>query len=285
MTYGSTQSIRNRNGCNELRTYDSSIGNSFMLIDSHCHLSQLSENDLNLQIREAKNAGVDWLVAIGAGYGVDDNFRTLNIAKRFDNIVCALAMHPHDARLVDDALFDQLRELITNDPKVRAVGEIGLDYHYMHSPRDDQIKILRRFTELALEVKKPLVIHDRECGDECVDILREHKADAVGGVVHCFTGDIPLAEKYLDLGFLISFTGIITFKKADDLREVVKYVPLDRMMVETDSPFLAPIPFRGRPNQPAYVWHVAQAVAAIKGVSFEDVARVTTSNAVSFFDL
>lgn len=256
-----------------------------MLIDSHCHLSQLSEDDLNLQIREAQKTGVDWLVAIGAGYGVDDNFKTLEIAKRFDNIVCALAMHPHDARLVDDALFDQLKALIKNESKVRAVGEIGLDYHYMHSPKDDQIKILRRFTELALEVKKPLVIHDRECGDECVNTLRELMANDVGGVVHCFTGDIPLAQKYLDLGFLISFTGIITFKKADDLREVVKYVPLDRMMVETDSPFLAPIPFRGKPNQPAYVWHVAQSVAAIKGVGFEDVARVTTANAKRFFSI
>lgn len=256
-----------------------------MLIDSHCHLSQLSEEDLALQIREAKNTGVDWLVAIGAGYGADDNFKTLNIAKNFDNIVCALAMHPHDAKDVDDALFASLKNLIINEPKVRAVGEIGLDYHYMHSPKDGQVQVLRRFTDLACEVKKPLVIHDRECGDECVDILREHKADTVGGVVHCFTGDIPLAQKYLDLGFLISFTGIITFKKADDLREVVKYVPLDRMMVETDSPFLTPMPFRGKPNQPAYVWHVAQAVAAIKGVAFEDVARMTTATAVQFFGL
>ena len=256
-----------------------------MLIDSHCHLSQLSEADVQLQIEAAHKNGVDWLVAIGAGYGPDDNFKTLNIAKQYEHVLCALAMHPHDAKDVDDALFDQLKHLIATEDKVRAVGEIGLDYHYMYSEKDTQRTVLRRFTDLACVVKKPVVIHDRECGNECVEILKEHHAESCGGVVHCFTGDIPLAQKYLDLGFLISFTGIVTFKKADDLREVVRYVPLDRMMVETDSPFLAPVPFRGKPNQPAYVKNVAEAVAQIKNVSFDDVAKITTQNARQFFGI
>ncbi len=256
-----------------------------MLIDTHCHLSRLSDEDVVAQIAAARANGVDWLVAIGAGYGIEDNFKTLRIAETQTNVVCALAMHPHDAKDVDEGLFQKLRHLIATESKVRAVGEVGLDYHYMQSPREVQLEVLRSFANLAHEDKKPLVIHDRDCEFECVDLLEEHRARDIGGVVHCFTGSTDLAKRYLDLGFLISFTGIITFKKADDLREVVRYVPLERMMVETDSPFLAPVPFRGKPNQPAYVKHVAEAVAEIKSVSLDEVARKTTANACQLFGI
>lgn len=256
-----------------------------MLIDTHCHLSRLSDEDVQLQIDAAKAQGVEWLVAIGAGYGIEDNFKTLHIANNHANIVCALAMHPHDAKDVDEASFQRLKQMIATEPKVRAVGEVGLDYHYMQSPKEVQIDVLRQFADLAHDIKKPLVIHDRDCDFECVDLLEAHKARDIGGVVHCFTGSIELAQRYLDLGFLISFTGIITFKKADELRDVVRFVPLDRMMVETDSPFLAPVPFRGKPNQPAYVRHVAEAVAGIKGVSLDVVAQTTTANACQLFGI
>ncbi len=255
------------------------------LIDAHCHLSQLSPDDLTGVIDRAKAAGVATLVAIGAGYGFEDNQKTLAIALAHDNIFCALAMHPHDAKDVTDENFATLKNMILSSPKVRAVGEIGLDYHYMHSPKDVQLDALKRFIALAREVKKPLVIHDRDCGDACVDMLNADGAREVGGMVHCFTGSLDLAKKYLDLGFIVSFTGIITFKKSHALREVVKYVPLNRLTIETDSPFLAPEPFRGKVNEPAYVQYVAHAVAAIKQISFEEVARVTTENAQRLFGI
>lgn len=256
-----------------------------MLIDAHCHLSGLSPEELAETLRLAAENGVDTLIAIGAGYGFDDNAKTLAIANAHENIFCALAMHPHDAKEVSDANFAELESMITNNPKVRAVGEIGLDYHYMHSPKEVQQEVLRRFVGLSNKVKKPLVIHDRDCADDCIDILNNEGARDEGGMVHCFTGSLELAKKYLDLGFIVSFTGIITFKKSHELRDVVKYVPLERMTIETDSPFLAPDPFRGKKNQPAYVKYVAECVAGIKGISFEEVAEATSANAKNLFRL
>lgn len=255
------------------------------LIDAHCHLSQLSPDELAGVVGRAKSAGVDTLIAIGAGYGPDDNAKTLQIANTHENIFAALAMHPHDAKDTTDVVFNELKKMISTSERVVAVGEVGLDYHYMHSPKDVQIDVLKKFVALACEVKKPLVIHDRDCGDECIDLLNSDGAHDTGGMVHCFTGSLELAKKYLDLGFIVSFTGIITFKKSHELREVVKYVPLERMTIETDAPFLSPEPFRGKVNEPAYVQYVAHAVAAIKGVCFEEVARVTTENARRLFGL
>lgn len=256
-----------------------------MLIDAHCHLSELSPGDLEAVLERAKAAGVARFLAIGAGYGLEDNAKTLAIANAHAEVYCALAVHPHDARLVDDANFEALAGLIRDNDKVRAVGEIGLDYHYMNSEKEPQRDVFRRFIRLAREVGKPVVIHDRECGEECPQILEEEGAGEVGGMVHCFSGTTDLAKRYLDLGFFVSFTGIITFKKADDLRAVVKMVPLNRLLIETDSPFLAPTPHRGKKNEPAFVKHVAECVAQTKGVSFEEVARVTWENAERFLGL
>lgn len=257
-----------------------------MLIDAHCHLSGLSEDELKDVLTQASANGVQKLVAIGAGYGFDDNLKTLDIAKKHESIFCALGMHPHDAKEVTDENFTQLKTLIQANPdKVKAVGEIGLDYHYMHSDEQTQKETLRKFAQLSHEVKRPIVIHDRDCGLDCANILKEENIAANHAVIHCFTGTMELAKTYLDMGFYISFTGIITFKKADDLREVVKMVPLDRMMVETDSPFLAPVPFRGKKNQPAYVKLVAEAIAELKNESFENVCKVTSKNTSEFFDL
>lgn len=253
-----------------------------MLIDAHCHLSELDEAQLDGVLLRAQENGVGLLMAIGAGYGVDDNGKTFNIAQTHANVYCSLGIHPHDAKLITDENFAALKALMTND-KVKAVGEIGLDYHYMNSTRDEQIKVLRRFVQLAHEVKKPVMIHDRDCGTECVDILREEKADVCGGMVHCFSGNAELARRYLDLGFYVSFSGIITFKKAHELREVVKIVPRDRILVETDAPFLTPEPHRGKTNEPAYVKHVAERMAQICGLSFEEICDITTENAKRFF--
>lgn len=256
-----------------------------MLIDAHCHLTELSEQDLADTLARAKANDVEYLVAIGAGYGFDDNLKTLEIAKAHNNIYCAIAMHPHDAKEVTDENFEILRQHCLNEDKVRAVGEIGLDYHYMNSEKSEQLKVLERFCDLALEVQKPVVIHDRDCDTECVDMLRQKNMTSVGGMVHCFTGSLELAKKYLDIGFYVSFTGIITFKKSEELREVVKYVPLERMMIETDSPFLAPVPHRGKRNEPAFVKHVAECVAEVKGTTFEQVAEITSQNSKSFFNI
>lgn len=256
-----------------------------MLVDAHCHLSELSPADFDAILIRAAQNGVSRLVVINSNATRPDLLQTLKIAKDHDNIVCALAVHPHEAKMVTDENYAELADLIRTEPKIRAVGEIGLDYHYMNSAKDEQRQVLRRFVKLALEVKKPVIIHDRDAQNELIDILTEENADAVGGMVHCFTGSMALAKAYLDLGFYVSFTGIITFKKAEDLRAVVKMVPLEKMMVETDSPFLAPVPHRGKKNEPAFVKHVAECVAEIKGVTFEEVARVTSENAARFFHL
>lgn len=256
-----------------------------MLTDSHCHLSELSNEELEATIARARANDVGLLIAIGAGYGMADNLKTLKICETHDDIYCALAVHPHDAKLVTDENFSELAKVITENKKVRSVGEIGLDYHYMNSDKAVQQDVFRRFIDLAVSINKPVMIHDRDCDDDCIKILKEHGAEKCGGMVHCFSGSQDLANKYLDLGFYVSFTGIITFKKADTLRDVVKTTPLDRMLIETDSPFLAPIPHRGKKNEPAFVKLVAECVASIKGISFEEVAKVTTENAKRFFGI
>lgn len=253
-----------------------------MLVDCHCHLTELSPEELQGVLQRAADQGVEKLVAIGAGYGFDDNLKTLNLAREHSHIFCALGMHPHDAKAVTPENFELLRQW-SADPKVRAIGEIGLDYHYMHSPQEVQHTVLRQFISLAHELHKPVVIHDRDCQNDCVAILKQEDAGTVGGMVHCFTGSKELARAYLDLGFYVSFTGVITFKKADDLRDVVRFVPLDRMLIETDSPFLAPLPFRGKRNEPAFVRYVAECVAQVKNIPFATVAEVTTQNASQFF--
>ncbi len=256
-----------------------------MLVDAHCHLTELSDEDLESTIARARDNGVAYLVAIGAGYGFEDNLKTLKIAQAHANIFCALAMHPHDAKDLNDENFAILQRLCAEEAKVKAIGEIGLDYHYMNSDKPVQHEVLARFCELAKTVKKPVVIHDRECGDDCVDAMRHHQMQNVGGMVHCFSGSWDLAKKYLDLNFYVSFTGIITFKNAHELRDVVKNVPLERMLIETDSPFLTPIPHRGKRNEPAFVKHVAECVAEVKGLPFEVVANTTTENARRFFNI
>ena len=255
------------------------------LIDAHCHLAQLNDQELQLVLQNAKDNGVEHLVAIGAGYGFEDNVKTLELAKNFEQISCALAMHPHDAKDVNDDILNSLKNMILQNPNVKAVGEIGLDYHYLNSEIEVQKKVLLDFIQIALETKKPVIIHDRDCEDDCVNLLKDNGIQNVGGVVHCFTGTKELAKRYLDLGFYISFTGIITFKNAQDLRDVVKMVPIEKMMVETDSPFLAPVPKRGKKNEPSYVRYVAEEVAKIKGLSIEDVAKITSKNAKDFFKI
>ncbi len=254
-----------------------------MLTDTHCHLSELTDSQLEAVLTNAEQNDVSRMIAIGAGYGVEQNCKTLDIAQRYPHIFCALGMHPHDAKDVTPENLAQLGDLIKSSPKVVAVGEIGLDYHYMNSDKITQQRVFEDYIDLALGAKKPVVIHDRDCDFDAVNTLKAKGADQIGGIVHCFSGTWELAQRYLDLGFYVSFSGIITFKKADDLREVVKKVPLERLLIETDSPFLAPVPYRGKTNEPAYVKFVAQEMARLRGVSYEDIGKQTTENAKRLF--
>ncbi len=206
------------------------------------------------------------------------------LADSFPNIYATVGMHPHDAKEVG---ADELRALraLTSHPKVIAVGETGLDYYYNHSPHEVQCRVFTQFIRMARETGLPIVVHERDAAQEAAELLRSEGGRELHGVIHCFTGNYEAACAYLDLGFYLSFTGIITFKNAEPLRQVVRQVPLERMLVETDSPYLTPVPHRGKRNEPAYVRLVAETVASVKSISLEDVARVTTENVQNLFKI
>jgi len=205
-------------------------------------------------------------------------------AEACDRMYATVGVHPHEASSWDEGTLDALRQLAQH-PKVVAIGETGLDFHYDFSPREQQEHAFRQNIRLARELKLPLVIHDREADETLLNVLREENASEISGVVHCFTSDIETARAVLDLGFYIGFTGIITFPKSQDLRGVVKFVPMERLLIETDAPYCAPVPHRGKRNEPAFVQYVAEKVAEVKGLSLEEVARATTENTKRLFRL
>lgn len=250
-----------------------------MLIDTHCHLDPhyLPEGPDEVLAR-AREAGVIAFVCVGVGRDLEAAKAAIALAHRRDDVFAAIGFHPHEASFLDDAAYAELKAL-SQDPKVVAVGEMGLDFHYDHSPREIQREAFRRQVALAKEVRKPIVIHTREAGQETLDILEEEGAREVGGIIHCFSEDRPFAERALDLGFDISFSGIVTFKNAVAIQEVARMAPLDRILVETDSPYLAPVPLRGKRCEPAYVVHTARHIAKLRGIPFEELARATTENA------
>jgi len=252
------------------------------LIDCHCHLSfkDYPVEEIPLLLHRAKEAGISHLVTIGAGEGWEGNPEALKIANSHPHIFCTLGIHPHDAALVTPDTLQKIKVMAT-DPKVVAIGEIGLDYHYENSPRDIQREVLKQFIDLALEIKKPIMIHDRDAGDETYQILQERGASQV--MIHCFTGTPELAQKYLEAGYFLSFTGILTFKNSETLRDIVRKTPLTQILTETDSPFLTPVPHRGKKNEPAFVRHVVEKIAEIKNLSLETVAEQVFKNAGQFF--
>jgi TatD DNase family protein len=233
----------------------------------------------------ARLQGVGRVVAIGLWRKDGDFGNALELAARWPGFFSAtVGIHPHECARVGEADWARSAEL-AEDPRVVGVGETGLDFHYDLSPRDVQEACFRRSIRLAHRLDKPLVIHVREAEEACVRVLREEGVPAAGGVIHCFTGDAAAARAYLDLGLQISVAGIVTFKTAEPIREAVRLVPEDRLLVETDSPFLAPIPFRGKRNEPAHVRLVAEKVAEVRGVTVERVAQFTSENAVRLFKL
>ncbi|HXK29387.1 MAG TPA: TatD family hydrolase [Candidatus Binatia bacterium] len=257
---------------------------AIMLIDSHAHIQGKEyAGEVEAVIARAREAGVGKIIAVGGAGDMSSNTEAVALAKTFPDIYATVGMHPHDAKDVGADELKKLKDLAAAEPKVVAVGETGLDYYYNHSPREVQRRVFGQFIHLARETGLPIVVHERDAAQDVADLLRTEGAGKLRGVIHCFTGNYEAARAYLDLGFYISFTGIITFKNADALRDVVRNVPLERMLVETDSPYLTPVPHRGKRNEPAYVRYVAETVARIKGLSLEEVARVTTQNVRELF--
>jgi TatD DNase family protein len=249
------------------------------LIDTHCHLDEhYFPGGADAPIERARALGVEAFVVIGVGSSLEPARQAVALAGRRSDCFAAVGVHPHEATTLDDAMFDELARLAAA-PEVVAVGEIGLDYHYMRSPKETQHAVFRRLIALGRAVKKPLVIHTREAAADTLSLLEEEGARDVGGIIHCFSEDRAFAERALDLDFDLSFSGIVTFKTARSIHEVAAWAPADRILVETDSPYLAPIPYRGKPCEPAYVLHTARRVAELRGQSLEDLAAATTANA------
>ncbi|MFS2010539.1 TatD family hydrolase [Azospirillum sp. CT11-132] len=255
-----------------------------MLVDSHCHLDfpDFAE-ELDAVVDRARQAGIGRMVTICTYISRFD--RILAVAERYDDILCSVGVHPHQAQEEFAITTTETLVELSRHPKVIGLGETGLDYFYDKSPRDQQQECFRRHIRASLETGLPLIIHTRDADDDTMRIVKEEAAgQPVKGLLHCFSSGRALAEEAVEYGFSLSLSGIVTFKKSEDLRAIVKDVPLDRILVETDAPYLAPIPFRGKRNEPAYVAHTAACVAEVKGVSAEELARVTTDNFFRLFD-
>lgn len=260
-----------------------------MWLDSHCHLTaDRYAQDRAEVIARAFDSGVEQLIAIGSGYGIQGNADAIALARSDERIFATAGVHPHEASEHDDASRDALRRWLADD-RVVAVGECGLDYHYMNSPREKQRPVFAEQVALARELALPVSIHVRgdepNAYDELLDIWCSEGGGELRGVLHCYTGTLEFARRALEHGFFVSFSGIVTFKKSEELREVARGLPLDRLMVETDAPFLAPQGHRGKRNEPAWVPLVGETLAELHGVAVAEVARRTSANARELFGL
>jgi TatD DNase family protein len=257
---------------------------SQFLVDSHAHLDDSQfEADRDAVIERARAAGVKYLLAVSGGAGPDDLASAVPIAEGHDWIYATVGIHPHEAARAGPCHFDRLRT-DARHPKVIGVGEIGLDYYYDHSPRELQRYVLIRQLEIASELRLPAIIHCREAWGDLREIVQAHwQSTSLGGILHCFSGGLEDARRFIDWGFLISFAGNITFKKADDLRAIARELPLDALLTETDSPYLAPVPRRGQRNEPAYVREVTQALAAARNLSEREISEAVLRNFARLF--
>lgn len=255
-----------------------------MYVDSHAHIDGPEfDVDRAQVLARARAAGVVAVLTVGTGDPASGALeRAVELADRERMVYAAVGIHPHDARLFSDAAAERLKTLV-QQPKVVAWGEIGLDYHYDNSPRPQQQLAFAAQLKLARAAGKPVIIHSRAADEDTIAILRREWSPEAGGVMHCFTGSAWAAEEALALGLMISFAGILTFKKADELRAIARRVPLDRLLIETDAPYLAPVPYRGRRNEPAYVIEVARALAEIHGTTPEEIGRRTAENFARLF--
>lgn len=258
-----------------------------MIVDSHCHLDDACfDEDREDVVARAREAGVGGMLTIGTGEGPPDLEVAVRLAERFPEVHATVGVHPHDARKVEPETYDRLAALCRHE-KVLALGEIGLDYHYDNSPREVQRDVFVRQMEIARAAGKPIIIHTREAWDDTLDLLETHWRPAgLGGIMHCFSGNDVQARRSLDAGFLIAFGGILTFPRSEDLRRAAAGLPLDRLLVETDAPYLTPHPFRKvRRNEPRYVVETARKLAEVLGIDENGVAEATTANFRRLFDL
>jgi TatD DNase family protein len=250
------------------------------IVDTHCHLDPAYFPDGPDPVLErARAAGVAAFVVIGVGEDLTAARFAVDLAARRDDVWSVVGVHPHDAKCLSDDMLVDLTAL-TQRPRVVAVGETGLDFHYMHSDRDVQREAFRRQIRLARERELPIVVHTRAAPDDTIAILGEERAGEVGGIIHCFSEDRAFARRALDLGFDLSFSGIVTFKNATSIHDVAGWAPLDRIHLETDSPYLAPVPKRGKTCEPAFVLHTAKRVAELRGMTIEDLTASCRQNAV-----
>ncbi len=254
-----------------------------MLIDTHCHLDFKDFNDDRKDVlKRARDIGVMFIINVGSS--MEGTARSIQIAKDNDFIYAAIGIHPHEA---DSVTENDIRLFagFLNNPKVVAVGEIGLDYYRNISSKENQKKLFISLLKTAKDANLPLIIHNREAHKDMIDILKNIAGGSVNGVMHCFSGDEAFLKTCLGMGFFISFTCNITYKNADRLREIVKLVPMDRLLIETDAPFLAPQNFRGKRNEPMHFRYAAEEIARIKGLNFDEVSKITTDNAIKLFKL
>jgi TatD DNase family protein len=255
-----------------------------MLIDSHCHLNMLDlapfDGSLKNVIDAAKKEGIEKILCIGTNQ--EDLPHVLNCANQFENVYATVGMHPCDSE--KNQLTTAEIIALASKPKVVGIGETGLDYHYDNSDRDIQKESFRKHIQAAIELNLPVVIHSRAAQEDTLKILKEEGIEKCGAVLHCFTESWDMAKEALDMGLYISISGIVTFKNAHQVKDVASRVPMDRLLVETDAPFLAPVPYRGKPNYPAYVRDVAVYVAAMRGIPFDEFAKQTTDNFYSLFN-
>jgi TatD DNase family protein len=252
-----------------------------MLFDTHTHMdAEQFDEDREEAIQRARDHGVSRIINIG--FNRETIPTTMKLVERYDFIYAAVGWHPQDAKDMTAQDLEWIESLCSH-PKVVAIGEIGLDYHWDTSPKDVQQQVFREQIRLARRMKMPIVIHNRDAHQDVVDILHEEKAEEVGGIMHCYSGSWEIAQKCLDMNFYISFGGPVTFKNAKQPKEVLSKVPLDRLLIETDAPYLTPHPYRGKRNETGYVRFVAEAAAEIKGVNLEEISKITTENALRLF--
>lgn len=244
-----------------------------MLIDSHCHLDvEYFPEGPEAVLDRARGVGVEHFVVIGVGKTLAQANEAVALSEKRDDVSATVGMHPHDASLCSEVIQAELSAL-SRRKGVVAIGEVGLDYHYMHSPKETQHAVFRRMIALAKERKLPIVVHTRSAPEDTLQILQEEDAQSVGGIIHCFSEDRAFARRALDLDFDLSFSGIVTFKKALSIQDVARWAPAERIMVETDSPYLSPAPRRGRKNEPANVVHTARYVAELRGETFDELSE------------
>ena len=258
-----------------------------MLIDTHTHLDDARYNDdREATLARAREAGVDAFITIGCDLATSRS--AVALADQHPSIYASIGVHPHEVKQIADGWYEEFRSLAKHR-KVVAYGEIGLDYHYNHSTPDEQRERFREQVRLARELALPVIIHTREAQEDTIAILTEERAEDIGGVFHCFSGDAQLAQKALALGFYLSFSGIVTFQKAAGLREIARTVPLNRLLIETDCPYLTPVPYRGQRNEPAFVAYVARLLASLRtdepGMTVERLGEITSANAKRLFKI